>query len=569
MTLRARLTAVPAALAAVAAVLAPGLVHPAVAGSADGTITTLAGTVPGFVNGPPDIARLRTPQDTAPGAAAGQYQGTLIADTGNNAIRLFNTFNTIVTVAGDPSLLPTDPLGDGGDATNARLDRPAAVVAASDGGFLIADTGNNRIRRVSPSGTISTVAGNGSTGSAGDGGSATAAQLNAPTDVVPAPGGGFYIADSGNGRVRFVTPSGTMTTFAGTTPGFGGDGGAAAAAQLSQPRKLSLAPDGAVLVADTGNARVRRIAAGGTITTVAGGTTGFAGDGGQAKSAALNQPSDVIPLSNGGFLIADTGNDRVRRVTPLGTIFTIAGSSPGLAGDGGPASQAKLDAPQALTRTPSGGVIITDTDNSRVRVTTDTGQLPAPKLQQSIGVVPLGGPTTVQPTGAPAPIALREPDLAPNGSAVNAARSTVQVTLQASTAGDQSQMKFAEGAFRIRQNAGTRPITDVVLSEPISCPAARAHRSAAGPVATAAATRRSRRVWGRGKGRFRTRGRYASALVRGTWWLTQDRCDGTLVKVREGRVEVRDLVRKRTVFVTAGKQYLAKKPAPRKRSKRR
>lgn len=403
MTLRARLTAVPAALAAVAAVLAPGLVHPAVAGSADGTITTLAGTVPGFVNGPPDIARLRTPQDTAPGAAAGQYQGTLIADTGNNAIRLFNTFNTIVTVAGDPSLLPTDPLGDGGDATNARLDRPAAVVAASDGGFLI----------------------------------------------------------------------------------------------------------------------------------------------------------------------ADTGNDRVRRVTPLGTIFTIAGSSPGLAGDGGPASQAKLDAPQALTRTPSGGVIITDTDNSRVRVTTDTGQLPAPKLQQSIGVVPLGGPTTVQPTGAPAPIALREPDLAPNGSAVNAARSTVQVTLQASTAGDQSQMKFAEGAFRIRQNAGTRPITDVVLSEPISCPAARAHRSAAGPVATAAATRRSRRVWGRGKGRFRTRGRYASALVRGTWWLTQDRCDGTLVKVREGRVEVRDLVRKRTVFVTAGKQYLAKKPAPRKRSKRR
>ncbi len=569
MTLRPRLIAVPAALAAAAAVLVPGLAQPPTAGSADGTISTFAGTVPGFVNGPPDVAQLRTPEDVAPNPASGQYQGTLIADTGNNAIRLFDTSNTIVTKAGDG----TDGFGgDGGDATNAQLSRPSAVAALPDGSFLIADTGNNRIRRVDvATGNISTVAGTGTQGVAGDGGPATAAQLDAPTDVVPVPGGGYFVADSGNGRVRFVSASGTITTFAGTTPGYSGDGGKAAAAQLSQPRKLSLAPDGAVLIADTGNARVRRVDAGGTITTVAGGQPGFAGDGGQAKSAALSQPSDVIPLSNGGFLIADTGNNRVRRVTPLGTIFTIAGSTAGSGGDGGPASQAQLNQPEALTRTPNGGVIITDTANSRVRVTTDTGQLPDPKLTKSIGVVPLGAGISVQPTGAPAPIALREPDLAPNGSAFNASQATVQVTLQASTSGDKAQMKFAEGAFRLKQNTGTRPITDVTLNGPLTCTSGHAHAARAGAAslqARSAARKRNRRVWGRGKGRFRTRGRYASALVRGTWWLTEDRCDGTLVKVREGKVEVRDLAKRKTVFVTKGKFYFARKPVPKRRAQR-
>src|SRR5882757_8827649 len=171
------------------------------------------------------------------------------------------------TVAG---VLLSGSSGDGGLAINARLSLPWGVAATSDGGFLIADRANNRIRRVTPDGVISTVAGTGAPGYNSDGIAATSAQLNAPEAVDPTADGGFLIADSTNNRIRKVSANGTISTVAGTgTPGFNGDGIPAGTAQVNGPSDVEATPDGGFLIADYANHRVRKVSAGGTISTIA------------------------------------------------------------------------------------------------------------------------------------------------------------------------------------------------------------------------------------------------------------------------------------------------------------
>jgi len=161
----------------------------------------------------------------------------------------------IVTVAGTGSFGFS---GDGGPATSARLNYPAGVAATADGGFLIADSNNNRVRKVTQSGTIKTVAGTGTAGSSGDGGPATSAQLNLPVGVAATADGGFLIADQSNHRVRKVTQSGTIKTVAGTgTAGSAGDGGPATSARLNGPYGVAATADGGFLIADSNNHRVR------------------------------------------------------------------------------------------------------------------------------------------------------------------------------------------------------------------------------------------------------------------------------------------------------------------------
>ncbi len=168
--------------------------------------------------------------------------------------------NSISTVAGTGT---AGFAGDGGAATSAQLNSPLGVAASADGGFLIADASNHRVRRVSPAGTISTVAGTATAGFAGDGGPATSAQLNFPVGVAASADGGFLIADNGNDRVRKVSPAGTISTVAGNgTFGFSGDGGAATSAQLNFPAGVAASADGDYLIADTNNNRVRRVDAG-------------------------------------------------------------------------------------------------------------------------------------------------------------------------------------------------------------------------------------------------------------------------------------------------------------------
>jgi NHL repeat len=270
--------------------------------------------------------------------------------------------------------------GDGGPARAARVSASAIAVMA-DGGTLIADSVNHRIRRVWPDGTISTVAGSGpsgasgvSTGSAsggfgGDGGPATAARLDSPSDVAVLGDGGFLIADTENHRIRRVWPDATITTVAGGNLGAKpeglGDGGPATAAALDTPAGVAVTPDGGFVIADSYNERIARVAPDGTISTLAGnGNSGFRGDGGPATRARLNFPTAVAVGAAGEVFIADSTNDRVRRVGPDGRISTVAGSSregePNTRynNDGEAAIAAVVPSPASVEPTPDGGLVI-------------------------------------------------------------------------------------------------------------------------------------------------------------------------------------------------------------------
>jgi len=185
------------------------------------------------------------------------------------------------------------------------------------------------------------------------------------------PGGGFLIADTANQRVRRVAADGRITTIAGSgAGGFAGDGGPATAARLQQPFGATVAADGSVLIADTTNSRVPRVGLDGVITTVAGRASfGGAGDGGPATAASLDTLSDVIPAPEGAFVIADGGTDRLRRVAADGRITTLAGISEGgaVAGSGGPATLVRLDNPNYLALSADGGLLVTETFGHRVR----------------------------------------------------------------------------------------------------------------------------------------------------------------------------------------------------------
>lgn len=308
--------------------------------------------------------------------------------------------------------------GDGGPATAARLLRPAGVANDGAGGLLIADTGNNAIRRVLATGVISTQAGLGTPGYSGDAGPAVAAQLKAPADVSAARAGAVLIADAGNGVIRQVSAKGVITTVAGATPGAAATAPSATPAyarsvRLSNPQGVAALPGGGFLIADTGNNVVELVTPGGLLSVVAGiGAPGNAGDGGPAQAAALNLPTRVVPTADGGYLILDLGNLVVRRVSPTGAITTVAGSqtSPntpfgvalnpggvaqdaagnvyviadhqirrvapdgtvttiagtgecGSAGDGGPAVDATLAQPAGLALTAAGDVLVADINN--------------------------------------------------------------------------------------------------------------------------------------------------------------------------------------------------------------
>lgn len=363
MTLARRL----AALGVIGVALAAGI-EAATAAQPPPTITTVAGSgVLGWSGdgGPATAAAIDHPR----GIAFAPGGGFVFADAFAHVVRRIWPDGHISTVAGtgQPGFS-----GDGGPATAAQLDLPHGVAFLPEGRLLIADTLNNRIRVVAADGTITTVAGTGRAGFAGDGGPATQAEIDAPRGVTAAPDGGYLIPDSDNNRIRKVSPDGTITTVAGDgAHGFAGDGGPAVAATLGLPFAVVPTADGGLLIADTANDRIRKVSQDGTIGTVAGdGVRGFGGDGGPATQAAIANPHNLAALPDGGFLIADEGNNRVRRVWPDGTITTVAGTGEaGFSGDRGPAAEAQLDQPKALAVLPDyQGFLLADAANSRVRV---------------------------------------------------------------------------------------------------------------------------------------------------------------------------------------------------------
>lgn len=257
---------------------------------------------------------------------------------------------------------------NGTEATSIALDAPTGLAFDSAGNLYIADTDNNIVREVSVDGVVTTVAGNGVEGFAGDGGPAAGAQLDTPTGIAVDSSGNLYIADAHNNRIRKVS-GGLISTFAGTgAAGFSGDGGAAASAALATPMALCIDRNGNLYIADTGNNRIREVAAG-TIHTVAGnGQENFSGDGGVATAAALDSPAGVAVDSSLNIYIGDTHNQRVRTVNAAsGIITTIAGTgTKGFTADG-TAISSELASPSGLWVDQSGTLYVADADNDRIR----------------------------------------------------------------------------------------------------------------------------------------------------------------------------------------------------------
>jgi concanavalin A-like lectin/glucanase superfamily protein len=293
--------------------------------------------------------------------------GFVWAEPWSNRVRIVDANGIVRTLAGTGT---PGSGGDGGPAAAADLNFVHSAAPTPDGGFLVADTLNSQIRKISAGGTITTVAGIGSAGFSGDGGPATQAAINNPRGVLPLADGSYLIPDSNNHRVRKVSATGIITTIAGTgTQGFSGDGGPAMAAQLSIPFGVAPTADGGFLIVDVGNQRIRKVSAAGVITTVAGnGVAGYGGDGGPATAASLRDPHNVVVLSDSSFLIADASNQRVRKVGTDGVITTVMGDGVrGYTGDGGPAAAAQLSVPKGIAVSGGGDILIADEQNNRIR----------------------------------------------------------------------------------------------------------------------------------------------------------------------------------------------------------
>lgn len=366
----------PRLLVSLAALLVVALVPSVAANAVEPTdvISRLAGTGSATMSGdggPALAAALNLPRDTAIGPDGSVY----VADTYNQRIRRIDPVTGVITTVAGTGGASFN--GDNQLAVRATLKWPHDVTVGDDGTVFIADSNHHRVRRIDPAtGIITTVLGTGVAGSGADGILGTRSQAKNPKSVALF-GGNLYVADLSDRVRRVDLTTGIVTTVAGTgTTGYSGDGGPALAAQLNSPQRLAIDSVGNIYIADAGNNVVRRVdASSGIITTVAGtGVGGFRGDGGPATSAQLRKPRGVALDGDGILYVADSGNHRIRSVDLVtGTIRTIAGSTLGFSGDGGPASAAHFNNPRGLTVDANGRLIIADTFNSVIRVITPAG----------------------------------------------------------------------------------------------------------------------------------------------------------------------------------------------------
>lgn len=392
-------------------------------------INTIAGTgVLGFSG---DGNAGNTAQVNQPASVAIDPQGNVyFVDLYNARIREISTSGAVTTVAGNGAIYYS---GDGGAAQNAIMNGPLSVAYGAQGVY-IADTANQRIRLAGRDGTISTAAGNGSPGFGGDGSTASGAQLFYPGGVAVDASGFLYIADTGNQRVRKVV-NGTINTVAGSgTAGYAGDGASALQAQLNQPSGLAVDSAGDIFIADFGNQVVREVLPNGTITTVAGNATpGYSGDGGKATLAQLNGPIGLALDSAGNLYIADSLNHVVRVVSPSGTINTYAGNGGlGYSGDGGLAINAQLSTPSGLAIDPTDVLYISDPGDSVVRIVTPTGV-----------IATIGGNAL--------------PGYAGDGGAANQAEFNAQAGIALDPLGDLYIADSANNAVRLMQPVSNSP----------------------------------------------------------------------------------------------------------------
>jgi trimeric autotransporter adhesin len=390
--------------------------------SGSAIITTVAGTELRAYSGDGQLATYATLYD--PYGVTVDASGNLyIADAGNNRIRMVSKSSGIITTVAGTGVGAYS--GDGGLATSATLSNPRSVTVDASGNLYIADFYNDCIRMVTKSsGIITTVAGNGQKGFSGDGGLATSAELYGPSGVVVDSSGDLYLADTYNHRIRMVTKSsGIIRTVAGSDGTTLGDGGQATTATLYWPTSFTIDVSGNLYIADTYNERIRKVSkSSGIITTVAGTKDGaFSGDGGPATSARLYGPSGVTLDALGNLYIADSSESRIRMVSvSSGIITTVAGNAlHGYSGDGVLATSATLYYPADVTMDQSGNLYIADFGNSRIRMislTSAPSASPAPSSTASL--LP-----SVQPSLSQSTSPRKSPSISPSGSPLPASTS--------------------------------------------------------------------------------------------------------------------------------------------------
>jgi len=318
----------------------------------NGTVSTLAGSTQGFVDGAGTAAKFNNPSGVAADSAGTVY----VADYTNNRIRKVLPDGTVSTLAGS-----TQGFSDGA-GSSAKFFRPAGVAVDSAGTVYVADTNNHRIRKVLSNGTVSTLAGSGVAGFAD--GVGAAAQFSSPNGVIVNSAGTVYVADTFNHRIRKILPDGTVSTLAGSgTAGFAD--GAGATAKFKYPEGVAVDSAGTVYVADTQNHRIRKILPDGTVSTLAGsGTVGFAD--GPGAIARFWSPMGVAVDSAGTVYVGDQGNHRIRKILPDGTVSTLAGSGTAGFADG-PGAIARFWSPMGVAVDSAGTVYVADTNNNRIR----------------------------------------------------------------------------------------------------------------------------------------------------------------------------------------------------------
>jgi trimeric autotransporter adhesin len=402
-----------------------------------------AGTGVAGVSGDGGLAtasRLSSPE----GVAIDKTGSVYIAETNNHKIRKVDATGTLSTFAGVGGAQNFS--GDGGPANQASLAFPQSIAFDPLGNLYICDTGNSRVRKVDTGGFIATVAGNGVFGFAGDGGLAIVSTLNRPSSAVADGAGNVYIADRNNSRLRQIDPTGTintlvvnavaglafdasgnlyladgssrvfrvngtaaMTPIAGNdTVTFAGDGGPALNVSLNAPFNIVFDATGNLLISDSNNYRLRRVSTAGTITTIAGnGNYKFTGDGGPATNANLNAPGGVAVDQSGNIYVVDSGNHRIRRIGPNGVITTVAGNGvPGFSGDGFSATVASLNNPRAVAVDPSGNLLIGDANNRRIRKVGTNGIISTFAGDGGLSFAGDGLPAVFSPINTPSSVAV-------------------------------------------------------------------------------------------------------------------------------------------------------------------
>ena len=472
------------------------------------------------------------------GSGAGQFQGidgvavdpagnVYVADTNNNRIQRFTADGAFLSQFGSAG------------AAAGQFNQPVDVAVGPDGSVYVADAGNNRLQRFTSEGGF--ISQWGTFGSL-DG------QFNAPTGVTTGPDGSVYVADLGNNRIQRFLADGTFFASFGTAGTANG--------QLSNPAGVSAGPDGTVYVADSGNERVQAFTADGGFVT-AWGSAGF-GDG--QFAAAMRG----ISATAAGVYVQD-GNGSVQRFTTGGSFLERLNAD--TSGD------PQFNTPNRVAVTPSGQIYVTQ-GSARVGRYAQVSegpaggfdQLPPPETGETANVAPVNGTVKVKLPGSGRFVDLDKAAQIPIGSVVDVRKGEIALRTTAG-AGAVQTANFFEGVFRLLQPKASTPTTELRLEGGNFKKSCRRFRVKPPPRSSAFAARKKvRRLWGNGSGKFRTKGRYSAASLRGTEWLTEDHCDGTLIRVKSGSVTVRDFVKRKNIVLTAGKSYFAKaKPAGKRR----